>query len=89
LNVQSAIYNATSRLRHHLFVSTQNGGGGRSFSSVLAGGQPTVAFSHGLNRHSFPGLKAPLVFCFLSAGLFSFPSFPYELIKLGCRQYLE
>ncbi|XP_047150696.1 KH domain-containing protein HEN4-like [Vigna umbellata] len=60
LNVQSAIYNATSRLRYHLFVSTQNSGGGRSLSSVLAGGQPTVAVSHGLNRHSFPGLQAPL-----------------------------
>ncbi|XP_014509305.1 RNA-binding KH domain-containing protein RCF3 [Vigna radiata var. radiata] len=60
LNVKSAIYNATGRLRYHLFVSTQNSGGGRSLSSVLAGGQPTVAVSHGLNRHYFPGLQAPL-----------------------------
>ncbi|XP_006584955.1 KH domain-containing protein HEN4 isoform X2 [Glycine max] len=58
-NVQAAIHNATGRLRDHLFVSTQNSGGARSLSSVLAGGQPTLAISHSLNRHSLPGLQAP------------------------------
>nr|XP_007159156.1 hypothetical protein PHAVU_002G213600g [Phaseolus vulgaris]ESW31150.1 hypothetical protein PHAVU_002G213600g [Phaseolus vulgaris] len=60
-NVQGAIYKATGRLRDHLFVNTQHSGGGRSLSSVLAGGRPTVAVSHGLNRHSLPGLLAPQI----------------------------
>ncbi|KAK7368851.1 hypothetical protein VNO80_10882 [Phaseolus coccineus] len=59
--VQGAIYKATGRLRDHLFVNTQHSGGGRSLSSVLAGDQPTVAISHGLNRHSLPGLLAPQI----------------------------
>ncbi|XP_020222467.1 KH domain-containing protein HEN4 [Cajanus cajan] len=73
LNVQGALHNATGRLRDHLFISTQNSGGTRSLSSVLAdtsspgrlrdplpvGGQPIVAVSHNLNRHSLPGLRAP------------------------------
>ncbi|XP_061370842.1 KH domain-containing protein HEN4 [Gastrolobium bilobum] len=66
-NVQDALYNATGRLRHHLFVSTQNSAGTRSLSSVLAdtspygrlrdavslGAQQAVGVSHSLSRHSF------------------------------------
>ncbi|KAK7319496.1 hypothetical protein RJT34_04217 [Clitoria ternatea] len=72
-NVQDALYNATSRLRDHLFVGTPNSGGTRSLSSGLAdtspngklrdpisvGSQPNVALSRGLNRNSLPGLWAP------------------------------
>ncbi|XP_027345653.1 KH domain-containing protein HEN4-like isoform X2 [Abrus precatorius] len=71
-NVQDALYNATGRLRDNLFVSTQNSGGTRSLSSVLAdigpyrrlrdpipvGDQPNVAVSHSLSRHPLPGLQA-------------------------------
>nr|KYP61193.1 KH domain-containing protein At4g18375 family [Cajanus cajan] len=92
LNVQGALHNATGRLRDHLFISTQNSGGTRSLSSVLAdtsspgrlrdplpvGGQPIVAVSHNLNRHSLPGLRAPQS---VSSVWFSFPSFPYLMIK--------
>ncbi|KAK7400376.1 hypothetical protein VNO78_11582 [Psophocarpus tetragonolobus] len=58
-SVQGAIYNATGRLRDYLFSSTHNSGGIRSLSSVLTGGQPTVAVSHSLNRYLSPGLEAP------------------------------
>ncbi|KAK7363066.1 hypothetical protein VNO77_05195 [Canavalia gladiata] len=72
LNVQEALYNATSRLRDYLFVSIQKSGGTRSLSSVLAdtsphgrsrdsvpvGDQPIIDASHTLSRHSLPGLQA-------------------------------
>ncbi|TKY59448.1 KH domain-containing protein [Spatholobus suberectus] len=82
VNVQGALYNATSRLRDHLFVSTQNSGGTRSLSSVLAdtsppgrlrdpdsvGGQPIGVVSHSLNRHSLLGLRAPHTLAGINSG---------------------
>ncbi|KAL2343847.1 hypothetical protein Fmac_005132 [Flemingia macrophylla] len=69
LNVESALYNATGRLRDQLIINIQNIGGTRSLSSVLAdisspgrlrdpfpfGGRPISAVSHNLNGH----LRAP------------------------------
>lgn len=55
-NVQDALYNATGRLRDHLFVSTQNSVRaspyGRMRDPVPLGGQPVVGVAHSLNRHS-------------------------------------
>ena len=119
-NVQDALYNATGRLRDHLFVSTQNSAGTRNLSSVPAdtspygrlrdpvplGGSPIAGVSHSLGKHSLsqnldhlaippnldhpssPGLWAPQVYCFLSAGSFTFPSFPYYMVKFACRMRL-
>lgn len=61
LNVQHALYNATSRLRDHLFANTQNSGGTRSLSSVLADTGPPGRLRDPITGgpYSSPGLRAP------------------------------
>jgi hypothetical protein len=92
-NVQDALYNATSRLRDHLFGITQNGGGTGPNGRLRDYGTN----DHGLNIHSLshsidhltlsrnsdrsssPGVGAPKVFLFLSSGWFSFATYPLLL----------
>lgn len=82
LNVQDALYSATSRLRDHHFASTQNSVGTRSLSSGLADTGPPGRLRDPVpvGPYVSPGLRAPQapqVYRFLSAGWFSTPRFCY------------